>query len=187
MRDKLIAIAAISLGSVVFAEINEDVVVVHESKFQPMADMVESANETLLEVHHSMKEICDERLESVAIMWEMYDDFWEDRYINGVNGSYQAGYDDGYDKCNEEDIDSLLEMSYWKGIQDARESYLDDDTDDTLLVTNMMDAIDGAISLINTNFDADYLVCWDGEFTKTDKYLYNNYRIIDSTVESCNQ
>lgn len=170
MRDKLIAIAAISLGSVVFAEINEDVTVVHESKFQPMADIVESANETLLEIHHSMNEICDERLES---------------YINGLNGAYQAGYDKAYD---EEDIEGLVEMSYWKGFQEARESYLDDDdTDDTLLVHEKLDAIAGAIRLINTNFDADYLVCWDGEFTNTNKYLYNIYRIIDSTVESCNQ
>ena len=102
MRDKLIAIAAMSLGSVVFAEINEDVTVVHESKFQPMADIVESSNETLLEVHHSMKEICDERLKSVAIMWEMYDGFWEDRYINGVNAAYEAGYNNGYDDGNKD-------------------------------------------------------------------------------------
>ena len=102
MRDKLIAIAAMSLGSVVFAEINEDVTVVHESKFQPMADMVESANETLLEIHHSMNEVCDERLESVAIMWEMYDGFWEDRYINGVNAAYEAGYNNGYDDGNKD-------------------------------------------------------------------------------------
>ena len=68
MRGELIAIAAMSLGSVVFAEINEDVVVVNESKFQPMADMVESANVTLLEIHHSMNEICDERLKMNVIM-----------------------------------------------------------------------------------------------------------------------
>ena len=127
MRDKLIAIAAMSLGSVVFAEINEDVTVVHESKFQPMADIVESSNKTLLEVHHSMKEICDERLKSVAIMWEMYDGFWEDRYINGVNAAYEAGYNNGYDDGNK-DKDKVYEY-YIHPMNDAAGD-IDDNLED---------------------------------------------------------
>ena len=161
MRKSLIALAAMALGTNVFAETGEKGVLNQESDNHYLGVMVESTNNTILQIHENMVEMCDDALD---IMTEYYSD-----------GTYDEGYDDGYDDGYDEGYDDAKVDVYWQEHRPTANAYIR--------------AIEDAVDDVNDLIDRNLVVCWDGDesFDDDPEDLYLDFDIIDLDEETCDE